>query len=96
MWRVCLLVHFAALPKFTVVLGFVWTVALDTLEALNSVRKGCVIPPPAVFALEHAQVHVSPSNSSYIPANIKASIDKTLSFASALIIPNVNPDNRHV
>jgi len=60
MWRVCLLVHFAALPKFTVVLGFVWTVALDTLGALNSVRKGCVIPPPAVFALGMPRFMLAP------------------------------------
>jgi len=76
-----------------VVLGFVWTVALDILGTLDSARKGCVSPPPAVFALEHAQVHVSPSDSNGILANIKAPIDEALSFASTLIVPNVNPDN---
>jgi len=79
-----------------VVLGFVWTIVLNTLGALDSAREGCVTPPPAVFALGHAQIHVSPSNSSNIPANIKAPIDEALSFASALVIPNVNPDNQHV
>jgi len=96
MQRVCLLICFAALPEFMVVLGFVWTVALDTLGALDSARKGCVTPSPAVFALEHAWVHVSPSNSSNISANVKAPIDEALSFASALVISNVDPDNRHV
>ena len=62
-------------------------------KTLDSARKGCVSPPPAVFALGHAWIHVSPSDSSDIPANVKAPIDKALSFASALIIPNVNPDN---
>ena len=93
MWRVRLLVHFAAPPKFLVIFGFVWTIALDTLEALDSVREGCMSPPPAVFALGHTQVHVRPSNSSDIPANIKAPIDEALSFASTLVIPNVDPDN---
>ena len=95
-WWVCLLIRFAAPPKFTVVLGFVWTIALDILGTLDSARKDCMSPPPAVFALEHAQVHVSPSESNDIPANVKALIDKALSFASALIVPNVDPDNRHV
>ena len=95
-WRVCLLVRFAAPPKFMVVLRFVWTIVLDALGALDSAREGCVTPPPAVFTLGHVQVHVSPSNSSDIPANIKASINKAFSFVSALVIPNVDPDNRHV
>jgi len=90
---VCPLVCFAVPPKFTVVLRFVWTVALDTLGTLDFARKGCMSPPPAVFALGHTWVYVSPSDSSDIPANIKALIDEALSFASALIVPNVDPDN---
>jgi len=74
----------------------VWTIALDALGALDSAREDCMTPPPAVFALGHAWVHVGPSNSSDILANVKAPIDEALSFASALVIPNVDPDNRHV
>ena len=91
--RVCLLIHFAAPPELLVVLGFMRTVALDAFGTLDSAGKGCVSPPPAIFVLGHAQVHVSPSDISNIPANIKAPIDEALSFASALIIPNVNPYN---
>jgi len=76
-----------------VVLGFVWTIVLDTLGALDSAREGCVSPPPAVFALGHAWVYVGPSNSSDIPANVKAPIDEALSFASTLVIPNANSYN---
>jgi len=94
--RVCLLICFTVPPEFTVVLKFVWTIVLDTLGALDSVREGYVTPPPAVFTLGHAWVHISPSNSSNIPANVKALIDEALSFASALVIPNVDPDNQHV
>jgi len=93
MWRVHLLVHFAAPPEFLVIFGFVWIIALDILGAFDSVRKGCMSPPLAVFALGHAQVHVRLSNSSDIPANIKVPIDEALSFASTLVIPNVNTDN---
>ena len=35
-------------------------------------------------------------NSSDITSNIKASINKTFSFATALDIPDVRPDNHHV
>ena len=91
--RVCLFICFAAPPKFSVVLRFVWTIALDILGALDFAREDCVFPPPAVFALGYAWVHVRPSNSSDISANVKALIDEALSFASALMIPNVDPDN---
>jgi len=76
-----------------VVLRFVWTIALDTLGALDSAREGCMTPPPAVFALGHVWVHISPFNSSNIPANVQAPIDEALSFTSTLVIPNVDLDN---
>ena len=79
-----------------VVLRFVWAIAFDALGALDSTREGCMTLPPAVFALGYTRVHICHSNSSDIPANIKAPIDEALSFASALVIPNVDPDNRHV
>ena len=90
---VCLFIHFATLPKFSVVFGSVWSIALDTLGTLDSAREGSMSPLPAVFALGDAQVHVCPSNSSDIPADIKAPVDKALSFVTALMIPNVDPDN---
>ena len=93
MQRVCLLVRFAVPPEFMVVLRFVWAIAFDTLEALDSAREGSMSPLSAVFVLEDAQVHVCPSNSSDIPANVKAPIDEALSFASTLVIPNVDLDN---
>jgi len=49
-------------------------------------------PLPAIFALGDSQVHVHPSYSSNIPADIKAPIDEALSFVTTLMIPNVNPD----
>ena len=90
---VCLFIHFATPPKFSVVFRSVWSIALDTLGTLDSAREGSMSPLPAVFALGDAQVHVRPSNSSDIPADVKAPVDKALSFVTALIIPNVDPDN---
>jgi len=87
-----LLICFAAPPKFLVIFGSVRSIALDTLGALDSAREGSMSPLPAIFALGDSQVHVHPSYSSNIPADIKAPIDEALSFVTTLMIPNVNPD----
>ena len=95
-WRVHLLIRFAVPPKFSVVFRFVWTIALNALGALDSAREDCMSPLSAVFALGYTQVYVCPFNSRDISANVKTPINKALSFASALLIPNVNLDNWHV
>ena len=87
-----LLICFAAPPKFSVIFGSVRSIALDILGALDSAREGSMSPPPAVFALGDSWVHVCPSYSSDIPADVKAPVDETLSFVTALMIPNVDPD----
>jgi len=79
-----------------VVLGFVRSITFNAFKPLDSVRKGCMSLPPAVFALGHTQVYVSSSNCGYIPSNVKAPIDEALSFNPTLVIPNVYPDNQHV
>jgi len=53
-------------------------------------------PLPAVFILGNAWIHVSTPNSSNILANIEALVNESFSFAFALDVPNVYPDNRHV
>ena len=88
-----LFICFAAPSKFLVVFGSVWSIALDVLGILDSAKEGSVSPLPVVFALGNAQVHVCPSNSSNIPADVKALVDEALSFVTALMIPNVDPDN---
>jgi len=88
-----LLICFAAPPKFLVVFGSVWSIALDTLGALDSAREGSVSPLPAVFALGDSWVHVHPSYGGDIPADVKAPVDEALSFVTTLMIPNVDPDN---
>ena len=90
---VCLFIHFAALPKFSVVFRSVWSIALDTLGILDSTREGSIFPLLAVFALGDAWVHVRSSNSSDIPADIKVLVDETLSFVTALMIPNIDLDD---
>ena len=90
---VCLFVHFATPPKFSVDFGSVWSIALNALGTLDSAREGSMSPLSAVFVLEDAQVHVCPSNSSDILADIEAPVDEALSFVTTLMIPNVDPDN---
>ena len=96
MRHVYLLVCLAAPPKFIVVFGFVGAIALDALETLDSARKSHITPPPVVFILGYAQIHVSTSNYGNILANIEALIDKTLSFASTLKVLYIYPNDRHV
>ena len=76
-----------------VVLRFARSVTFNIFRLLDFVRKDCMFPPPAVFALGHTQVHISSLNYEYIPSNIKALIDETLNFTPTLVIPNVYPDN---
>jgi len=79
-----LLVCFAAPPKFLVVFQFVRSVALDTFRPLDYTRESCMFPLLAIFALRDSWVHV------------KAPINKALSFAAALVIPDVDPNYGHV
>ena len=88
-----LLICFAALPKFSVVFESVQSIALNALGALDSAREGSMFPLPAVFALENSWVHVCPSYGGDIPADVKAPVDEALSFVTALMIPNVDPDD---
>ena len=68
----------------------VWAITFDTFRTLNSTRKSGMSPFPTVFTLWDTGVHISSSYGSDIPFYIKAMIDQTLCFASALDVPNVN------
>jgi len=76
-----------------VVFGSVWFIVLDTLGALDSAKEGSMSPLPAVFTLGDSWVYVRPSYGGNIPANVKALVDEALSFVTALMIPNIDPDN---
>jgi len=78
------------------VLRFVRSVTFNTFRPLDSARKGCVSPPPAVFALGTPRFMLAPQIVAIYLPMVKAPIDKALSFTSALVIPNVYPDNQHV
>ena len=72
--RVHLLICFAIPSKFAVILRFVRAIIFDALGSLNSARESCVAPLPAVLALGYAQVHISTSDGSDIPADVEASV----------------------
>ena len=88
--------HLPCSTKFMVIFQLVRTIALDALRSLNSARKHCMIPFPAVFTLRYTQIHISTLNSYNILANIEASVNESFSFATTLNIPNIYSDNGHV
>jgi len=91
-----LFIGFAAPTELTVVFGFMWTIAFDTLRSLNSARHSGVSPFPTIFTLWNTGVHVSSSDSGDIPFYIETLIDKAFGLASALNIPNVYPNDRYI
>ena len=75
MRRVHLLIHLTTPPEFMVVFRFVGAITLDILGTLDSARKSCMTPLPAILTLVYVRVHVSTSNYGNILANIEAAID---------------------
>jgi len=73
--RIHLLVCLATPPKFAVVFRFVGAIAFDTLGILDSARKSCMTPFPAILTLGYTWVYVSTSNCGNILADIEAMID---------------------
>jgi len=90
------LIHFATLPKLTMVFSLVRAIALDTLRALDTAEYSHMSPLPAILALRDARVHVGSLNSYNKPPYIETPINKTFNLTSALNIPDVNPNNRHI
>ena len=78
------------------VFRFVQAIAFHAIHSLDSVGKDSMSPLPAILTFGYPWVYVHLSNCSNVPSNIKALIDKVLSLAPALNIPNVYPDNGHI
>jgi len=89
-------VGFTTLTELAMIFGLVQAITFDAFGTLNSARKSGMSPFPTVFILWDTRVHISSFYSGDIPSYIEALIDQTLCFASALDIPNVNPNDRHV
>jgi len=63
---------------------------------LNSARKGCVTPFPAILALRYSRVHIGISNCSNIAFYVEVSVDKSFGITTALDIPYIEPDDGYV
>ena len=74
------------------ILVLVRAIALDTLRALNSVRKGGMSP----FSLRDPRVHVCSPDGSDILSYIEALINEHFGIAPTLNVPYVNSHNGHV
>ena len=53
-------------------------------------------PPPTVLVLGHTQVHVCTTYGGYMISYIKVTVDKSLSFAPTLNIPNIKLYNSYI
>ena len=78
------------------VFRFVRTVVFDAFGILNSAQEHRVTLFPAIFMLQYSGIHVSISNGHNILSNIEVLVNKALSPATALDIPNINPNDRYV
>ena len=96
MRRVDFVIGFAAPTKFTMVLQFVGTITLYTLQALNSARKSRITPFPIVFTLRDTRVCISHSNCRNISSNIEVPIYKALGLSTTLSIPYIDPHDCHI
>ena len=82
--------------ELSMVFRLMRTVALNALCRLYPAQKHRMSPPLAVFTLGDTQVHVCPPDSGNVIADIKAPVNEHFSILTALNIPYINPDNRHV
>ena len=80
----------------TVMFGFVWSIAFDTMRPLEATCECGVAPLPAIFALWNAGVHISSSHRGNEVSYIEALINDSLSQRSVLRVPNINPHNSHI
>ena len=55
-----------------------------------------MIPPPAVLALGHTQIHVSTTNSGDVFSKVKAPVNEALSFLPTLEVPDVYSYDQHI
>ena len=94
--KVDLIVCFAALSKFSVVLWLVRAITLNTFGALYSVQESGVAPFLAVLALGNSWVHVCSLDSNNVLSNIKAPVNEHLGIHSTLDVPNIDPYDGYI
>ena len=78
------------------VFSLVRVIALDVLGVLDTAGHSHVFPSPAILVLRDARIHVGSSNGCNKPPYIEIPVNKTFSLTSALNIPDINPNNRHI
>ena len=76
--------------------GLVGAIVLNAFQSLNSTNPSHVTPFPAVFTLQHFQVHVHTMNCSNEAVYIEPPVDEAPNFDTALCIPNIELYNRHI
>jgi len=75
-WRIDLKVSLAALGKVTVVFDFVRAIIFQASHTLKSTCKGGMTSLSAILTLWDTRIHIGPSDSCNVTADVEASVDK--------------------
>jgi len=94
--RVHLEIGLATPSKMSMIFRFVWSIALDTSQALSSASKSSMSLLSAIFTLGDSRVHICAKNSGNIVFYIKISVNQTFSIATTLDISYVQPYNCYI
>ena len=72
------------------------SIIFDALGVLDPTESHCMTLLLAVFTLRNTWVHICSMNHCDEAPDIEASVDQTFGLKTALDIPDINPNNRHV
>ena len=78
------------------VFGKVRAITPHTLRSLYMTDSCCMIPLPAILALQYTWVHICTLNCCDKTTDVEPLVNDFLSIGSILCIPNVNPYDGHV
>ena len=95
-WQVNIEVCFVILSKVVVIFWFVRTVVLNVSWSLEFTYKCCMIPLPAVLALEYSWIYICSSDYSNETSYIERTVNKCFCWVTTLCIPDIYLYNHHV
>jgi len=74
----------------------VQTITLEASRPLDVANSCHVTSFLAILTLQYSWIHVGFLNCSYKASHIELSVDDFFCIRTALRVPNIDPDNRHV
>jgi len=76
--------------------NLVRSITFDILGTLGLTHKNDMSPLPTILTLKSTWIHVCSTNSCNMTSYVEASVDKSLGRCTALWIPDINPNDRHI